>query len=506
VYDGLQRAQMNSFCGGAFEAELQDQPTWMKQILCTHGPDPAPAGIDVRQDRGPESVATTPELAPAGGSVPCYGSGSDGYRVQLLYARSASAPDRFPTYAASFTDWSARLDSVVNASANETGGTRHVRFVTDPNCDPVVTEVALSPGAMSSFSTMASELHSIGYARSDRRYLVWADAKVYCGISELYTDDSPSQTPGVNYNNGNAYIQGSIGRIDTGCWGLPNMVEAHELGHLLGGVQTTAPHATPGYHCTDESDRMCYADGSMSAPVQQVCPPSHEAFYDCDHNDYFSTAPPAGSYLSTHWNIAASAFLSAQAPKPREPGTTSPTTTSMSAAPPTTATTSASATISTFVPSTTTTTTTVTIPPTTATSATTTMLPTAGSTPSRPRALRATQPTVGRGVQLSWQPPDGPVTGYRVYRGTSPVDQSLLATVSEGLGFDDTSAGRTIYYYRVTAFNAAGEGPASGVVAMIGKPTTPGGMVRAQVDRRLLVSDMQRRSLGGWRWPLPPGS
>ena len=500
VYDGLERAPRDGLCGGAFQAELDERLTpSMKDVLCTHGPDPAPEGVDVTEDRGPDPTAelTPPSAATAGeaGAVQCYGTGSDGYRVQLVYARSSSAPDRFATYAASFRSWAARLDQVVQQSAAKTGGTRHVRFVTDAGCNPVVARVTLTPHAMSSFATMVPELHSLGYASTNRKYLVWADTNVYCGISELYIDDTHDPTPGRNYNNGNPWVQGTIGRVDNGCWGLSNMVEAHELLHLLGGVQPSAPHATPSYHCLDESDRLCYADGSTSSPVRHVCPASHEALYDCNGDDYFNTAPPPGSYLTTHWNTASSAFLSAEAPAGPAPTTTAPPP----PPPTTTTTTTVGTTTTTAAPPPAATTTTVAPPPpppaptTTAPPPTPTTLAPTGSAPSAPRGLSARQPTVGSGVVLSWAAPStGPVTGYRIYRGTTPYSQTLLAEVGTVLGYHDAAAGPALYFYRVAAFNAAGEGPSSSLTGMIGKSGSAAGMAREDVRRHVILGSRVR--------------
>src|SRR5205085_8364732 len=57
------------------------------------------------------------------------------------------------------------------------------------------------------------------------------------------------------------------------------------------------------------------------------CPSAHERLFDCNHDDYFNTAPAAGSYLAGHWNAASNSFLEKVEP------TGAPTTTS---APPTT--------------------------------------------------------------------------------------------------------------------------------------------------------------------------
>jgi hypothetical protein len=79
--------------------------------------------------------------------------------------------------------------------------------------------------------------------------------------------------------------------------------------HMLGGVRDTAPHATGNGHCFDEYDRMCYEDGP-GVDLEYFCPnSSRDALFDCNHDDYYTTRPPATGYLATHWNTADSRFL-----------------------------------------------------------------------------------------------------------------------------------------------------------------------------------------------------
>jgi hypothetical protein len=107
-------------------------------------------------------------------------------------------------------------------------------------------------------------------------------------------------------------------RSDNGCW---NYAEPHELMHNIGGVQNSAPHSTGAGHCFDEYDLECYADGGPTSTLQYLCSStSHNDRFDCNHDDYFHTAPAVGSYLATHWNTATSRFLI-------NPGTAAPDTT-----------------------------------------------------------------------------------------------------------------------------------------------------------------------------------
>lgn len=279
-------------------------------VGCTHGPDPAPPGIDPSVPRPLPGQSSEPEprvaAALATPRVPCYGDGQSGPRVQAIYAYPADTPDRYTQVAPYISTWAAQMDQVFDDSAAQTGGIRHVRFVTDANCNLVIQKVQLTSTGDDSFGNTMAELRAMGMDRTDRRYLVWMDSTVLCGIAGYYIDDGPDQG-----NANNATMPGSVARVDSGCWGLADdsqSVEAHELLHTLGGVQPSAPNATPLGHCTDGEDRMCYDDGS-GLKQRAVCPWANQADFDCQHDDYYSTNPPAGSYLATHWDTANSVFL-----------------------------------------------------------------------------------------------------------------------------------------------------------------------------------------------------
>jgi hypothetical protein len=321
VYHGLQRAQDDGPCKTGFELLLPGA-----RLGCTHGPDAAPPGRDVRRERSlgelaaSTTAAGTSTSALAGG-VPCTGNGVTGKRVQAVYAFQPDRGDNYEEIAPFIRLWAGVVDEAFNDSAAETGGVRHVRFVTDPDCTLDVAKVELSPTGVSSLAGTAADLAAQGFDRPDRKYLVWVDAYVFCGVATVKPDDRPSLD---NANNGDGQ-PGMVARVDRGCWGGVNpSTEAHELVHLLGGVQPSAPNANDNFHCTDDAEALCYDDDGVldglvwahgrQVPLRSVCGSAHERLLDCGHDDYFHTHPPAGSYLATHWNIAASSFLTTDGP------------------------------------------------------------------------------------------------------------------------------------------------------------------------------------------------
>jgi hypothetical protein len=266
--------------------------------LCTHGPDPVPDWI--RKRGGPRLVQ--PTAVGASAAVACDGDGTSGKRVQALYVYIDGRPNRLSNYRTSMNGWAAYVDSMFDNSARETGGRARLRWVTR-DCALDVAPAKVSAAAEVDFGVMVSELNALGFSRTDRKYLLWFDSDPQraagCGMGTIWGDDQPG--PANQNNNQTGYA-----RIDWQCW---DFAESHELMHNLGGVQLSAPHSSGGWHCTDENDQMCYADGT-SIPLTYPCADSaHSNIFDCRHDDYFHTSPAANSYLATHWNTARSDWV-----------------------------------------------------------------------------------------------------------------------------------------------------------------------------------------------------
>jgi hypothetical protein len=305
VYKGLKHVAHGP-CGFDYQIAMRGP------ARCTHGPDPAPPGVDVRQRRSLTDLALSlPPRALFAGSptmslVPCIGDGKSGARVQAVYAHPPGTADRYGQIAPMIKTWASQVDETYSRSAAETGGMRHIRFVT-ANCDLSVLDVV---ARADSVNHTFADLVANGLTPTNRKYLVWMDANEICGIGESYDDSRPGQ---FNKNNGPPGIPAMMARIDEGCWGeytnlARGSTEAHELTHTFGAVLGSAPHATGYGHCWDAYDVMCYEDGPGTV-LQNLCPFSHEVLLDCNHDDYFNTSPAPGTLLYTHWNTANSQFL-----------------------------------------------------------------------------------------------------------------------------------------------------------------------------------------------------
>lgn len=260
---------------------------------CAHGAD---TQFEMRQDIAKDGVAST---VLSGGSPvrpTCYGDGSNGNRIRFLYGYTTT--NRRSAYYSQLERAISVANGVFVNSAKQTHGSRSLRVVTS-KCVPVISSVKLTSTDLKSFDNTIKALQRAGYKASNRKYVLFAESRSLCGIGTVFSDSNPSVG---NRNNGGA----SYARVDKDCWN--GATAAHEITHMLGGVQLGAPNATKGFHCTDDSDLMCYADAA-GVRMRKVCSSSQEIYLDCNKNDYFNTAPARGSYLASHWDVAQNSFL-----------------------------------------------------------------------------------------------------------------------------------------------------------------------------------------------------
>ena len=299
-----------------------DDPTDTRSLYDRAGQDRTELTADYAAYGDEEAASTTPPGRPSTSGIgahvspSCSGTGTDGRRVQPMYVREATKPSRHAAVLPLLLNEIANVDDVFAVSAARTGGVRRVRWVHDGACNPVLPEVVVPDGALSSFGATIQAVHAVGYRDASRKYLMFADTDVLCGIGTLYNDVRPT----ANTND----LRTSYARVDAPCWSGSTSVAAHELTHNLGGVLPGAPHVTASSHCWDENDLMCYSDGAGAA-MQTVCPDRQQGqLLDCGNDDYFSTAPAPGSWLARSWNIASSSFLDTTATDPTLPPVATP--------------------------------------------------------------------------------------------------------------------------------------------------------------------------------------
>jgi hypothetical protein len=267
-------------------------------------PRPVPAALEVPAESA-EAVGGEGGTMGLGG-IGCIGNGVSGSRVQAIYAVPANLTDRSSTVVPAIrATYAPQVEWQFSQSAAETGGEAHVIFVTEPDpaggaCRLSVPVVHLTRVGDDTFAATISELKALGYDRPDRKYLVWTDSPVLCGVANFHPDPRPGLD---NMNNGS---EAMYARVDPACWGV---AEGHELMHTLGAVQPGAPHEA-GVHCWDEVDNMCYDHDTGSGPPVTVCPGRNNALFDCNHDDYFyAGVPPVSNWLATHWNTFNSSWI-----------------------------------------------------------------------------------------------------------------------------------------------------------------------------------------------------
>jgi hypothetical protein len=228
-------------------------------------------------------------------SIPCYGDGQSGKRIQVVTVYGAHQHPWTSEQKRDIKHSLQRADWYLNKNAQESSGnarTRHYRFVTNSNCIPILSEVMVPQSVWKQGgSAIQANIRARApqeFARSDRVYAMYvkgsADAKSYdCGWGEWTGDDRDTASNANNDGDRYACI------FD---FNNSTAILLHEIGHVLGAVNNSAPHSTGEGHADD---------GDVIG--------GNTLWFDKGYDDYFDALVEPGEYLDTHWNLADSAFL-----------------------------------------------------------------------------------------------------------------------------------------------------------------------------------------------------
>jgi hypothetical protein len=229
--------------------------------------------------------------------------------IQVVYAVPQDAEDRFEGQLEPLRVSVRQSNGQLDWSATRNGVHADLLVACiDGDIDVQHTVLPISKGG-DSFGPITNALAAQGFNRDGVKYWVLYDDAVAGagGQANIRSDDRLAEDNG---NNGGAAMYALS-------YGPSTHTMLHEIGHSLGAVQPSAPHSTSGWHCTDGLDVMCYDDRSCTGPVgigvntAGSCtsgPYRSDACVfgalDCNQDDYFHSAPPAGHYLTSHWNVA----------------------------------------------------------------------------------------------------------------------------------------------------------------------------------------------------------
>jgi hypothetical protein len=307
---------VGSRCDETHEAEgigdICVQPDGLLRIEQADGRSHTIHGLDAPPTSAPSlAPATQAAVANAGpADVMCVGADQPHYT--LVYARPGNVGSRYGSIAPLLRTEVYRVSAFIDGESRsvDPSAGRRLPVRCDGGSEPVVLQATLSglTAGSATFGSIVDGLRALGYefngdGTGQARYIVYYDSPSptgAAGTGHVFTSDS-SAGPRNQNNKGGLYAVEY--RFDQG-GGVPHWeVLVHEVLHTMGAVVQSAPNSTTGGHCTDGQDVMCYADSATARYNANVCT---TRVLDCNRNDYFNPAPPAGSYLAGNWNVAAS--------------------------------------------------------------------------------------------------------------------------------------------------------------------------------------------------------
>ena len=313
-----------------------------------HGVEGAITHLDTRDELAFVDVAATAAAAAVPDALPYEWCGearttddtahaalaASSPRFKLVYAHPADRPDRFDGWRDALQGNVALIQRFL---ASQSGGAKALRVDMGTSCGPQYVDIQVvhlsGPRSqyVDNFSSIVREVEPrLGSGSGPRNVVILADT-LNGGGYDYGLGENVLGSAGDRRGSGNVHNYGGFASVLFSRDGLPAPGAGarswwpegflHEISHNLGAVQWSSPHSTqpagfslPRYgHCWQGADVMCYVeDGGAAHAMQYDCPRVGGAIpqaYDCGRDDYFNPAPPAGSYLATHWNVYDSAFL-----------------------------------------------------------------------------------------------------------------------------------------------------------------------------------------------------
>lgn len=210
------------------------------------------------------------------------------HRTVVLYAHAPGQSRMGPAVRGQIREVIERSNGLVARAARGSGGPAADLRVACTRGGYVSIPSIETRGA--SFAELQDAARRAGFDRDREKYLIFADVASpdgnVAGMAQLHRDDRRVLT---NRNNHGGAMYGVV-------WAghFAGRTPLHELSHLMGAVQPSAPGSDDSFHCTDSRDILC------ASSVDRGCA-SYEL--DCGTDSYFSTSPRRGSYLATHWNL-----------------------------------------------------------------------------------------------------------------------------------------------------------------------------------------------------------
>lgn len=121
------------------------------------------------------------------------------------------------------------------------------------------------------------------------------------------------------------------------------------------------------------------------------------------------------------------------------------------------------------------------------------------SNPGAPGSLSGSVANINQ-VNLSWSVSGGVVSGYKIYRSTSPAPTTLITTTGNVTSYTDSNLSpNTTYYYRITSTGTGGDSTSSNEISVLTDKADGSSSALASASGYQLKQDYPSKTTG-WYW------